>query len=173
MYCSEQYKRNVEYYRWLNPSRPPRPWGLGRIYQSMTFLFQLTGSQVRTPGRYTRTNPKTNEPTTARLFDTEETIHPSVRIRQELDGRGPDDKGSYRPKPLSSWLCLAPEDPAPKMFNASSINEGDDGQSYRWVSDWAGDVVVLPEAKLGEAELELLQLSPEVYKKYIATLRVQ
>ena len=99
-------------------------------------------------------------------------IHPSVRIRRELDGRGPDDVGTYRPKPLEGWTCLPPEHPAPKSTTAVSETEADE-KGYRWVSDRGGDVVVLPEGKLGEAELELLRLSPEVYERFGKTLGVQ
>ena len=90
-----------------------------------------------------------------------------MRIRRELGGPGPDDKGKYRPRALEGWECLPPGKPAPK--GSKVMVEG----GYKWVSEREGDVVVLPEAKLGEAELELLRLSPEVYERYVDSLRVK
>jgi uncharacterized protein (DUF2235 family) len=99
-----------------------RPWGLGKIHNSMTTFFLLGGSRVRTPGEYRepelasqhgtllwmfwkighRVLGKTQH-TTPKLNRTNETIHASVRIRRGKNGYGYDDKGTYDPPALKGW----------------------------------------------------------------------
>ena len=128
----------------------------------MTPAFWLTRSLTRTPGRYTRTDPRTNAPTDVRLVRTQEVVHPSVRLRVEMLGSGPEDRGTYTPRALRGWKVLRPGEPAPKGLQES---EGE-LRGHRWVLERDGDAVVLPEDDLEEAEVELLKMSPEVYALY-------
>lgn len=161
-YCAAQRRLNERFYALLAPSQPPRPWALGRIYNSMTPAFWLTGSLTRAPGRYTRTDPRTNIPTDVRLVRTHEVVHPSVRIRMEMHGPGKEDRGTYTPRALKGWKVLPPGMQASKGVEESE----EELHKHRWVSERRGDVVVLPEDNLGASELELLKLSPDVFAQY-------
>ena len=168
-YTADQRKRNEQFYKLLNPSEPPRPWALGRVYDSFSAFYHLAGSQTRTPGRYTRTDPRNNNSTEKRLVHTEETIHPSVRVRMELHGKGTEDKGVYLSEALKGWECVAPNKDAPDATSPTA-ERNPSRLRHRWVSQKGSDVVVLPEDELGEVEIELLKMSPEVYQKFAAQL---
>ena len=108
-----------------------RPWGLGKIHNSMDFFFRLGGSKVRTPGEYS--TPKRasehgtlwyiikrsfyhvtlhlggKEKQMPRLTCTNETIHSSVRIRMGKHGLGYDDKGRYDSQALKGWTMVGEE----------------------------------------------------------------
>lgn len=104
-----------------------RPWGLGKIHDSMTLFYRLGGSRVRTPGEYREQEPASQHGTLfwilwklthrfTRLFDpmpkqalprlarTNETIHSSVRIRMGKHGLGYNDKGKYDSEALQGWV---------------------------------------------------------------------
>ncbi|KAK5055342.1 hypothetical protein LTR84_013092 [Exophiala bonariae] len=110
--------------------RPPthgttRPWGLGKIHNSMSFFFRFGGSRVRTPLEYREQELASQHGTVLwiiwklihriglafghsqhlrpRLARTEETIHSSVRIRMGKHGLGYDDKGTYDSQALQGW----------------------------------------------------------------------
>lgn len=72
-----------------------RPWAMGEIYNSATGLYALAGSEPRTPGAYCVVDPATERETDIPLRATNEFIHPSVRVRTLLQGRGTGDKGVY------------------------------------------------------------------------------
>ncbi len=108
-----------------NTTPHPRPWGLGKIHNSMSTLFKLGGSRTRTPGEYREQElasqhgvlffmtwkifhhfSKRFEDTRhalPRLRTTNETIHSSVRIRMGKDGRGYNDMGKYDSEALEGW----------------------------------------------------------------------
>jgi hypothetical protein len=104
-----------------------RPWGLGKIHNSMSFFFRLGGSKTRTPGEYTETERAAQHGTLwwifekichklllrlgffqpkpmPRLKNTNETFHSSVRIRMGKNGKGYDDKGRYDSEALQGWV---------------------------------------------------------------------
>jgi uncharacterized protein (DUF2235 family) len=103
-----------------------RPWGLGKIHNSMSFLFKLGGSRIRTPGEYREQELASQHGVLfwmfwktfhhfirpfedthhalPRLKRTCETIHSSVRIRMGKDGLGYDDKGKYDSEALEGWV---------------------------------------------------------------------
>ena len=100
-----------------------RPWGLGKIHDSMSFFFRLGGSKIRTPGEYRETARASQHGTLwflaqkfgsrlgffkdmpmPRLANTNETFHSSVRIRMGKNGKGYNDKGSYDSEALSGWV---------------------------------------------------------------------
>ena len=65
-----------------------RLWAMGYIYNTVYFPTSLTGTIVRGPGRYRKTNYETGKPEKRYLEDTQERIHSSVRARIDLGGRG-------------------------------------------------------------------------------------
>lgn len=108
-----------------------RPWGLGKIHDSMSLFFRLGGSRIRTPGEYREqelasqrgtllwiawklshrfTRLFGNQPhVLPRLARTNETIHSSVRIRMGKDGLGYNDKGKYDSEALEGWVMYGME----------------------------------------------------------------
>ncbi|KAK6386883.1 hypothetical protein LTS17_000147 [Exophiala oligosperma] len=112
---------------------PGRPWGMGKIHNSMTAFFRLGGSRIRTPGEYREAELPSQQHGTLiwmfrkiggrlfggllndentkrpRLHRTNETIHASVRIRRGKHGFGYDDKGTYDPPALKGWMLHGTE----------------------------------------------------------------
>lgn len=80
-----------------------RPWGLGKIHDSYTLFFRLSGSQVRTPMQHPEVSKATFKPTGRMLTGTHEHMHASVRIRMALDGPGYNDRGNYASDALKGW----------------------------------------------------------------------
>lgn len=102
--------------------KPVRPWGLGKIWDSKTSFWHLSGTAWRTPGLNKRANPDTGLLTDVPMRDTNERIHSCVRVRLELDGLGLDDKGLYDPQALNkNWrlrqIPIKVQDPIP--YNTS------------------------------------------------------
>jgi hypothetical protein len=102
---------------------PYRPWGLGSIRKAGGFFYQLTGKSVRTPGIYRKIDPHTGKDTAEFLEDTNERIHPSVRIRLAVGALGLNDRKFWDcPALLSRWrLAQTSErfnDPIPAGTNA-------------------------------------------------------
>jgi uncharacterized protein (DUF2235 family) len=131
----ELYERELEQMKESGSAHTPplklRPWGLGKIHNSMSFFFRLGGSKVRTPGEYCEPK-RASEHGTAwyvikrsayhltlhlgwkekvmpRLTNTNETIHASVRIRMGKKGLGYDDKGLYDSEALKGWTMVGEE----------------------------------------------------------------
>jgi hypothetical protein len=168
-YCIEQHELNIKFYRKSHPPQAVRTWGLGRIYDSMSLFFWPAGKVLRSPGRNVETDPKTGAFTTKRLHQTNEYIHPSVRIRLALHGDGPDGKGIWHPEALSGFRLQPPKNGVgEKSQSNTSSSEQDD--HYKWVSEINDDVVHLPEERLGRIELELLKCSPQVYERFKHTV---
>ena len=108
-----------------------RPWGLGKIHNSMSVFFRLGGSKVRTPGEYSMPVRAGDNGTLwwiikrcvyhvtlhlggkeiemPKLGNTNETIHSSVRIRMGKKGLGYDDKGLYDSQALAGWTMAGEE----------------------------------------------------------------
>ncbi|KAI1434415.1 hypothetical protein GGR50DRAFT_704354 [Xylaria sp. CBS 124048] len=78
---------------------PVRPWGLHSIRTATGPLSSLTGSVTRAPGMYHKINPKDGRPLPEFLEDTDERIHPSVRVRLACEGLGLND--------THVWCCPA------------------------------------------------------------------
>lgn len=143
-----QHQLNLQYYR--NNHEAPRPWGMGKIYNSMKGITVIAGKKVRTPGQYLCLDPQTGRETSRGLCDTQEHIHASVRIRKDLGGLGTDDKGLYNPASLVGWHLVGNV----RQHNVRWEKGGTEGAPER----------VLPEDKLGEIELQLLSHSEREYK---------
>ncbi|KAI0143573.1 hypothetical protein GGR57DRAFT_508048 [Xylariaceae sp. FL1272] len=71
--------------------RPVRPWALHAIESSRGMLAKLAGSVTRTPGMYHKINPVNGRALPEFLEDTNERIHPSVRVRLACEGLGLND----------------------------------------------------------------------------------
>ena len=87
----------------------------------------------------------------------------------DLGGKGVDDLGKYKSEALKGWECIPPDAEAPESTSPTA-ERNPERKRFRWVSKRGSDVVVLPEDELGDAELELLRMSPEVYNKFSAQL---
>ena len=125
------------------------------------FSSRTGGSQTRTPGQYHATNAVTGDPEPRHLRDTREHIHPCVRLRLARGGTGAEDQGLYQPQALEGFKLLAPGEVADPSGTAKDPYEN----RYRWVLRTPERVVVLPESELGDVELKLLRLSPEMEKE--------
>ena len=137
------------------------PWGLGTIYNNTRGVINMiTGIMKRTPGAYFRTDPDTGAQTNTRLRDTREFIHPSVRVRMVMNGKGPGDKGTYVPPSLAGWKQYAPnvhfegKNPWPRELDAR----------WKWVdpeSGKDGEVIWIAEEEFGSGEGVLLERWPD------------
>ncbi|KIW76095.1 hypothetical protein Z517_10840 [Fonsecaea pedrosoi CBS 271.37] len=156
------YKQTRQKTRW---------WSFGEILETVKGLYALTGSKTRTPGNYFRSDPATGRTTNKRLRGTNEFIHASVRARLGLQGPGVEDRGNYDPPALRDWT-----------FDVEYVGQGpgankdgmivmwnNHGQSSRRRGEKGGQERI-PEEKLSETELVLLQQSPRVYD-YVMQLR--
>ena len=154
-YIHEQYEANRKYY--LETGQKPRPWSFGEIYNSVTGYYVLAGKSIRTPGQYVRMNPDTGEPTSKRLRNTREYVHPSARSRVELEGPGIQDKGTYEERALDGYTLVelepGPDQKSPQ-FIWKSRSRRRNGEARK----------ILPESPLWETERKLLRTSPKVYK---------
>jgi hypothetical protein len=133
----ERHEREIEQIKASGSTQPIpklRPWGLGKIHNSMSFFFRLGGSKVRTPGEYCQPIRASKDGTLKyiikrsayhltlhfggkekempRLLGTNETIHSSVRIRMGKQGLGYDDTGFYDSQALKGWTLIG-EDSLP------------------------------------------------------------
>lgn len=170
--------------------RPVRPWGLGKIYESLKGFYLLSGKRDRTPGLYHRVDPNTGRPTQTPLRDTNERIHRSARIRLELDGLGYDDVGLYRCEALLGmnwrpvWRAVDAFDPIPPQAVWNSQHQRPyraqkQEQRYRWVWEYVGPRETAPfrtymvEELLGPYERQLLLLNKGISCKvrFVATPR--
>jgi len=158
--------------------KPIRPWGLGKIYNSLDGAFWLTGGIIRSPGLYKRPDPQTGILTHVPMEFTHERIHSSVRTRLQFKGLNPEDHGVYDcPALLQSgpWELkqkrLTHKDPIPRTASWGPggnvlVDEGEDG--LRWVWEYAGpekDAPKNPEDRILAEE----PLGP--YERYFYSLR--
>lgn len=85
-------------------NKPIRPWSLHTTVAVDNMLYKITGVKAREPGLYKKVNPQTGRPTQQFLVDTNERIHPSVRVRLACEGLGPNDSGLWHcPSLLKNW----------------------------------------------------------------------
>ncbi|KAI1169632.1 hypothetical protein F4777DRAFT_592574 [Nemania sp. FL0916] len=85
-------------------NKPIRPWALHSIQSATSPLYNLVGSVSRAPGMYKRINPKNGRPLPEFLEDTNERIHPSVRVRLACEGLGLNDWEIWHcPSLLKYW----------------------------------------------------------------------
>ncbi|KAI0430373.1 hypothetical protein F5Y09DRAFT_331155 [Xylaria sp. FL1042] len=85
-------------------NKPVRPWSLHYIQSATGPLYNLVGSVCRAPGMYKKIDPKNGRPLPEYLEDTNERIHPSVRVRLACEGLGLNDSGVWHcPSLLKYW----------------------------------------------------------------------
>lgn len=151
-YILDMHHKNRDYYK--QEGQRPRPWSFGEIHNSLLGLYAIAGSRTRTPGNYFRMDPFTGQPTTKRLRNTYEYIHPSVRSRTAMAGPGPQDRGTYNSKALAGW-----------DFSAQNTNKPEGRSTYtvwRYTGNREVGQDVIPECLLQPTEERLLGMSPKV-----------
>ncbi|KAH8164145.1 hypothetical protein CIB48_g4094 [Xylaria polymorpha] len=85
-------------------NEPIRPWSLHYIQSATGPLYNLIGSVSRAPGMYKKIDPKSGRPLPEFLEDTNERIHPSVRVRLACEGLGLNDSDVWNcPSLLRFW----------------------------------------------------------------------
>ena len=129
---------NKEYYK---KQHLDRPWGCGKIYNSSSGIDRLAPAVTRTPKKYHAINNRSGRASHV-LRNTFECVHRTVRIRMELSaGKGPEDKGPYRPPALQDWR----------------VEPGDEG-SHVWIpNEGSGVPGVMMEDELGPLEVEFMK----------------
>jgi hypothetical protein len=160
--------------------KPVRPWALGMINEADIGVYRLAGRINRTPSEYKRADPDTGNPTNTFMTHTNERIHSSVRIRLELEGLGPDDKGPYDCPALlknDKWRLrqarVKARDPIPPDADWAGeyVPNGrvPKSESLRWIWQWNGPrdeappVRTMIEENLGPYEKRLLHLNDGMY----------
>lgn len=178
-YILLQNQENVAFYE--SNHLPVASWAMGQIPQSDDgFAYTLTGRQVRTPGDYHATNPKTGKQLPQKLTDTHEFMHPSVRYRIQEKGPGLTKGAStymsdttYAPKALKGWKYFAPYQPwqdAAKGCETLGDDLGKwDGYGKWMVRKKSGIVTVIVEEKIEPRtdQMELLDAWPAVKEKVL------
>lgn len=172
-----------------------RPWGLGKIHDSMSFFFRLGGSKIRTPGEYTETERAHqhgslwfmarkisyrlhlfNIKPMPRLQNTHETFHSSVRIRMGKRGKGYNDKGFYDSEALQGWV-MSGDAADPKTPHQLTM-PGTAGamKNVKWHKrvtkrnergeEEEIETLEIPEDDMGEFEKRILRLWPEISDEF-------
>lgn len=171
-YLTWVFNRNIEHVNDIDPNEGFRGWGLGKIEESMTLAYSLTGPHKdwatskslmdwmqpgdlpRMPGRYEEINAEHGKGVKSgrMLRGTHEKIHCSTRIRVTNGGRGAMAAGvepeTYFPRGLKGFQFVGDGD------ETNPLAEG-----FKWTSE--DGKVVLHEDRLGKFERELLGLSVE------------
>lgn len=88
------------FYKWASDeivlrNHPIRPWACGAILRAHSPAYTLAGTITRQPGRYHKLNTYNGRELAAYLEDTNEKVHPSVRVRLAVEGLGWDDKKKW------------------------------------------------------------------------------
>ena len=149
------YLHQLQVQHEVKKGKTVRSWGLGKLVNSEAGIRVLAGSKVRTPGQYHATDPHTGASTKTPLRNTHEHIHPSVRVRLALKGKGIGDKGLYEPEALKGWKLVSTSD--------GDVDKGDPDKGdpqvlgYEWILDKGrdGSKVVLKEDQMGNVERRL------------------
>ncbi len=147
-------------------NHPVRPWSLSAIRNGATFIYKLMGEVGRSPGMYHRIDPSTGSPTTVYLEDTNERIHPSVRVRLALSGLGLDDADTWECSALrGNWDLRRAEGEQGAGKKPSNSGGAAADPATKWVWNYKGPehnappIRQLEEEPLGHYEQLLLDLS--------------
>ncbi|KAF2197581.1 hypothetical protein GQ43DRAFT_475313 [Delitschia confertaspora ATCC 74209] len=135
-----------------------RGWSLGKIVNSVTFPVSILGREARTPSMYNRLDPKSGRETNQPLMETNETVHPSVRARIQLGGKGYEDQGRYSSHALADWKTETVQIRSDDAVNGTGVKK-----QIKWVykgSQPRGQGREMLEEPLGQFELELLKMDP-------------
>jgi hypothetical protein len=161
----------MQYYHPHKATSDVRPWSCGQINNALTPTYWLAGTEKRHPLDYNAYDHDTGKEKVPRtpLKTTNESIHASVRLRIGLGGKGPDDKGIYRPEPLAAWSVNGVED-KPRA-GPVSLQEIQAAQKHIYWQVGADSSKRLPEAVLSEREWSLLKsFSPSIESKFLSTV---
>jgi len=169
---------------YIKQNEPVRPWAMGTLYDSapkntIKGFMEGLAPIIRTPGRYNEVDDETGLQTNVRLKNTNECIHPSVRIRIDSGGPGPEDDSEHTSevsrllKRAKNFVGLAPDTyssaalknyelvQSPSVQN--EINHARTGPSgVYWMAK--DGLQPLPEDTLGRTEVRLLRRSGELAK---------
>lgn len=178
---------NLKYYSTV--PEPVRPWALGRLYDSTEPTTAMGRAQgfnpvIRTPGRYNKISTVDGKPTSEPLFNTNESIHPCVRIRIDAGGPGTesapnisevaklfnavrkatglhpdvhnDAPAKYKSPALSNYELMQ-TDEVRNESESKHARAGSSGVYWRAMDGGEG----LPEEELGATEIRLLKRSLE------------
>jgi len=165
-YVLEQQSLNVRWYQ--NQGLKPPGWAMGMIKRSDEgFLNTLTGRQVRTPGDYYAIDPTTGKPTTKKLVDTHEFIHPSVRYRKWERGPGLANSNNVVP-PGSLYSPLALQEPLWHYYSPEETPElkGKEDELKKWegfgiwVNTETGTFIVEEKILDDSSEMQLVDAWP-------------
>lgn len=157
----------VPTYKWaiddiLVNNHPVRPWATGAILRAHSPAYTLAGTITRSPGKYHKLNRYDGKVLPEFLEDTNEQVHPSVRIRLAVGGLGYDDK---------------------RQWNASALTDAGwdlvkraDGK-WCWVYNGTENLPnkVMRESIMGYFEKKMLELAggrPNVLE-YVDNMRVE
>lgn len=157
-YLLDLHEADINYY--MKIREMVRPWGCGQINESFRGFQRLAGSQVRTPGFYTATDPISGADTGRPLRNTKEFIHASVRLRWGGKNLDLEDKGTYKPKALDGWTL--------RGAGADVELIGDSGIAWEHESGGKAGRRILQEDELGAVEKRLLKISPDMAKRVTA-----
>lgn len=134
-----------------HPEKPVWQWGLGKVYDSLTFPTNIAGTGYRNPGRYLELDYESNKPKTpiTPLQQTNEYVHASVRARYNygLDAWG----AKYNTQPLQPFKQVT-----------GRLDDGRSCAVWEYTGSDAVGAKVLREAPLGKMELKLLEKDPEM-----------
>jgi hypothetical protein len=165
---------SIDYYATVN--EPTRPWGFGRLYDSslvdsaVSFVENQPKAIQRTPGKYHEVDSQTGiEMTDAKylLRNTNECVHPCVRIRQDGHGKGPEELvDSSRTGRLLTAAKIAAstlgkgyhpkkaemESYVPPALSPYIMQKGEDGKEVVWYGKEG-----IPEEVMGKTEVRLME----------------
>ncbi|KAF2424255.1 hypothetical protein EJ08DRAFT_652495 [Tothia fuscella] len=157
-----------EQYHKLGSADSKRPWACGQIHDPFaTWYKKIGGYEKRTPMEYNRYSHDTGKemvPTTP-LQNTCEKIHPSVRLRMGLPGKGLEDRGEYAPAALDGWSVVGVRAPTAGNVKLQQIQE------VQRKIFWQKGAKRMEEEIMSELEWELLKTSdPSVLDKFTSTV---
>ena len=162
--------------RAVRAGRQPRPWGIGKIHDSLSIFYRLLGTVTRTPMQYRETDPRTLRPRKRLLANTNERLHASIRIRMGKKGLGYDDRGTYDPASLQGWKMHGTE----VLPNQPMSPGGGTGLTQMKNVVWTKSIanpdpesngskdleLSMPEDELGDLERVILNIWPEISSEF-------
>jgi hypothetical protein len=175
-YMRDQQKQNEQFY--IDNKAPVASWAMGMIQRSDTgMLNTILGRQTRAPGQYYVIDPTTGKPTTQRLANTCEFIHPSVRYRTQQKGPGLVDsaksspKGTYEPKAMAGWSFYGPNQSWRDDKSLGISKEAEQWDAHgKWMvkgKDGTATFIVEEDIEPDTAEMELLRAWPGIEQKVL------
>lgn len=99
------------------------------------------------------------------LVNTNEKMHPSVRLRMGLPGKGLEDRGEYAPGALDGWKVAGVASASAGPVTLQQIQAGQKSIC------WQKDGLKMEEEVMSEIEWDLLKLSaPELQEQFLSTV---